>query len=53
METQAQKYFINNEQMSEQQVCDLLETAKDKRDFDIVDALEEERERRGVVLDDI
>ena len=30
METQAQKYFTNIDQMSELQVGDLLETAKNK-----------------------
>ena len=37
--------------MTEQQVRVLLETALRRGDFDIVEALEEELERRGVVLD--
>jgi len=51
MESQAKKYFVNIDLMNEQQVRDLLETARHRGDFDIVDALEEELERRGVILD--
>ncbi len=37
--------------MSEHQVRVLMETAQARGDFDIVEAFEEELERRGVVLD--
>ncbi len=51
MDSRAKQYFSNIEEMSERQVRALMEAAQGRRDFDIVEALEEELERRGVVLD--
>jgi len=51
MDSRAKQLFVNIEYMTEQQVRDLLARAEKKRDFDIVEALEEELERRGVILD--
>ncbi|MDA1089250.1 MAG: hypothetical protein O3A85_02915 [Proteobacteria bacterium] len=51
MDSRAKQLFSNIDAMTEHQVRVLLETAQNRRDFDIVEALEEELERRGVVLD--
>ncbi len=51
MDSHAKKLFPYIEQMTEQQVRDLMASAEKKRDFDVVEALEEELERRGVILD--
>jgi len=51
MDTRAKQYFVNIDDMNEQQVRDLMERAAARKDFDIVEALEEELERRGVTLD--
>jgi len=51
METSAQKLFPYIEDMTERQVRDLLAMAMTRKDFDVVDALEEELERRGVIME--
>jgi len=51
MESHAKKYFPYIDAMTERQVRDLLARAEARGDLDIVEALEEELERRGVVLD--
>ncbi len=51
MDTRAKRLFVNIEQMTEQQVRARMASAEKKRDFDVVEALEEELERRGVILD--
>ncbi|NQU59602.1 MAG: hypothetical protein HQ512_00570 [Rhodospirillales bacterium] len=51
MVTQAQKHFVNIEEMSEHQVRNLMDRALARKDFDVVEALEEELERRGVILE--
>ncbi len=52
MDSHAKKLFPYIEQMTEQQVRDLMARAEGKKDFDVVEALEEELERRGVILGD-
>ncbi len=51
MEPNAQKLFPYIEDMAERQVRGLLAMAITRKDFDVIDALEEELERCGVIME--